>query len=147
MPSDLPTSSSLTAAAFLQDAVCHLSRLHAAERSSILLLEGQTLHHGAAVGLPADYVEAIDGIAIGPEVGTCGSAAHNGTSQVTTDIFEDPRWEAFRPLAEAAGLRACWSVPLVHEGTVLGTFAVYHEQPYEPSPKELELAESYAGVL
>src|SRR5258708_70418 len=42
--------------------------------ASILLLDpdGVHLRHGAAPSLPASYTHAIDGLAIGPDVGSCG---------------------------------------------------------------------------
>ena len=64
------------------------------------------------MGIPAAFMDAIDGIAIGPHVGTCGTAAFRARPMVTKDIREDPKWEPFRPLAADAGLRSCWSVPL-----------------------------------
>lgn len=45
---------------------------------SILLLDddGTHLRHGAAPHLPEAYCAAIDGVAIGPSVGSCGTAAY-----------------------------------------------------------------------
>ena len=102
-----------TAEGFLTEAVEQLARLIGSGYSSILLLEGNHLHHAASKGLPADYVEAVDGLEIGPEVGSCGSAAFTGETQITEDIETDPRWEPLRELALTSGLRSCWSVPLV----------------------------------
>jgi len=46
--------------------------------SSILLLDANAkcLRHGAAPSLPPAYTQAIDGIVIGPSVGSCGTAAY-----------------------------------------------------------------------
>ena len=66
----------------------------------------------APSGIPAAFMDAIDGSAIGPHVGTCGAAAFRARPMVTPDIREDPKWEPFRAPAAAAGLRSCWSVPL-----------------------------------
>ncbi|RYF38050.1 MAG: GAF domain-containing protein, partial [Comamonadaceae bacterium] len=80
---------------------------------SILLLDedGKHLRHGAAPSLPDAYNAAIDGIAIGPAVGSCGTAAHFGHSIYVTDIARDPLWVNFKDLALQHGLRACWSTP------------------------------------
>src|SRR5690348_17171895 len=44
---------------------------------SILLLGADgRLRHGAASSLPPAYVRAVDGAAIGPSAGACGTAAH-----------------------------------------------------------------------
>ena len=49
---------------------------------------------------------------------------------IVADIATDPLWDDYRDLAAAAGLAACWSVPILDsDGAVLGTFAIYHRQP------------------
>jgi len=47
---------------------------------SILLLDedGVHLRHGAAPSLPESYIKAIDGSAIGPRAGSCGTAVYFG---------------------------------------------------------------------
>src|SRR5262245_27946203 len=93
---------------------------------SVHLLEDGCLRHGAAPSLPDAYNQAVDGVAIGPSVGSCGgAAAYTGRSVVVEDIAADPRWAGYHAeLALAYGLRACWSTPIVAAGEeVLGTFA------------------------
>lgn len=114
---------------------------------SILLLEGDRLRHGAAPSLPEGYNRQIDGIAIGPSVGSCGTAAHSGETVVVSDITTDPRWADFKDLAAEYGLRACWSVPiLAADGTVLGTFAQYHRKPKAPDEYESQLIRGAAHL-
>ena len=117
--------------------------------ASILLLdeEGKRLRHGAAPSLPAAYNEAIDGIEIGPGVGSCGTAAHFGHAIVVTDIENDPLWADFRDLALQHGLRACWSTPFhAKDGSVLGTLALYYRQPRGPSENDRETVKLLAGT-
>ena len=107
---------------------------------SILLLDDQQLWHGAAPSLPVAYQQAINGTEIGPQVGSCGTAAFRQEPVIVTDIATDPLWDNYRDLALAHGLRACWSVPIVSRtGQVLGTFAQYHQAPYHPSAQDEEL--------
>lgn len=112
--------------------------------TSILLIDddGKHLVHGAAPSLPADYCTAIDGIAIGPAVGSCGTAAYVGHSIFVTDIDKDPLWADFRDLAGEAGLRACWSTPIHKDGRLLGTFAIYHRTPRAPNAEEMRAVHS-----
>src|SRR3982751_6485407 len=77
--------------------------------TSILLLDGTILRHGAAPNLPRAYREAIDGSEIGPKAGSCGTAAFLGRPVYVSDIANDSLWEDYRELAFANGLRACWS--------------------------------------
>ena len=111
---------------------------------SILLLDanGKTLHHGAAPNLSEDFVRAIDGMAIGPTAGSCGTAAYRGKSVVVTDIAADPLWADYRELALSHGLRACWSAPFFSgDGEVLGTFAMYYREPRSPNSRDLQVIE------
>jgi serine phosphatase RsbU (regulator of sigma subunit)/anti-sigma regulatory factor (Ser/Thr protein kinase) len=112
--------------------------------ASILLLDesGRHLRHCAAPSLPAFYNRAIDGEEIGPTVGSCGTAAYRRRQVIVEDIETDPLWTDYRDLALSAGLRACWSTPIIGVGgRVLGTFAMYHPTPHRPSPGELALSD------
>ena len=111
---------------------------------SILLVspDGRTLRHGAAPGLPQSYTEAIDGGLIGPQSGSCGTAAYRREAVIVSDIATDPLWGEYRHLALEHGLRACWSTPIfstTHE--VMGTFALYSRKPGVPTPEQRNLIE------
>jgi signal transduction histidine kinase/GAF domain-containing protein len=106
---------------------------------SILLLDDEQKHlrHGAAPSLPAEYVRAIDGVEIGPSAGSCGSAAALGAEVVVEDIATHPAWAAYRDLALALGLVACWSTPIfAPDRSVLGTFAMYYRTKRGPTAVE-----------
>src|SRR5512144_19029 len=110
--------------------------------ASVLLMDesGQRLLHGAAPSLPSDYNAAIHGLQIGPSVGSCGTAAYRKSQVIVEDIERDPLWADFKDLALAAGLRACWSTPIVGVGgRLLGTFAMYYPTPSRPSASDLAL--------
>ncbi len=117
---------------------------------SILLCNEGRLHHGAAPHLPLAYTQAINGVAIGEGIGSCGTAAFRGQSVIVSDIANDVLWQDFKELALAHNLRACWSVPIMtSEHRVLGTFAVYHHETYTPTEKNLfivAVAANIAGI-
>ncbi len=111
-------------------------------RGSVLLMgqDGITLHHGAAPNLPVDYCRRIDGSRIGPQAGSCGTAAYRREQVIVSDIATDPLWENYRQVALPFGLRACWSTPIIDEDDqVLGTFAMYYSEPRVPTERELGL--------
>ena len=111
---------------------------------SILLLDrdGEHLRHGAAPSLAKEYVAAVDGVRIGPKVGSCGTAAFRREAVVVRDILGDPLWEDYRSLTEPHGYRSCWSTPVMsHQGNVLGVFAMYSKTVREPNDTELRLVE------
>ena len=110
--------------------------------ASILLLDrdGRHLRHGAAPSLPSAYNAAIDGLEMGPEEGSCGTAAFQGKTVAVYDIENDPLWANYKDLALAHGLRACWSTPIRGvEGRVLGTFANYYRVVRDPGPADVAL--------
>ena len=111
---------------------------------SVLLLsaDGNHVEHCVAPSLPEHYVKAIDGQPIGPKRGSCGTAMYRGEPVIVTDIFTDPLWEDYRVMAKSAGLRACWSTPILSQrGKVLGSFAMYYAQPQAPTGEEARLTE------
>ena len=127
------------------DAICRLvEELCSGCLCSILLLDSSNkrLWHGAAPSIPKPYSEAIDGFVIGPNVGSCGSAAYRAEQVIVSDIAVDPLWAQYRDLALANGLRACWSTPIFSfENRVLGTFAMYYREPRSPAPQHHDVIE------
>jgi GAF domain-containing protein len=112
--------------------------------ASILLLDPDGIHvrHGGAPDLPEDYVRAVDGLAIGPQAGSCGTAAFTRKPVIVGDIATDPLWNDYRSLALKHDLRACWSTPIFDsERRVLGTFAMYFREPGLPNQRHLRLIE------
>jgi signal transduction histidine kinase len=123
--------------ALILDAICRLVEEQASgSLPSILLVDpsANRLRHGAAPSLPSPYNEAVDGVAIGPSAGSCGTAAYRAEPVIVSDINMDPLWADYRDVALAHGLRACWSTPILSSaGKVLGTFAIYYRDPRSPT--------------
>src|SRR5271166_2977059 len=119
---------------------------------SIFLLDedGLRLRYGVAASLPETYRAATDGICIGPNVGSCGTAAYLRQPVFVSDIASDPRWVTFRDSALQSGLRAAWSIPIMsRDGNVLGTFCMYYREVRQPGPREIQLidyASRIAGI-
>jgi PAS domain S-box-containing protein len=111
---------------------------------SILVLspDGKHVQHGAAPSLPETYVKAVNGSAIGPRNGSCGTAMYLKKPIVVTDVMSDPLWADYRKLAEICGLRACWSTPIVSaQGDVMGSFAMYRQERRGPNAEEQRLTQ------
>ncbi len=108
--------------------------------SFLLLDQEDRLRLGAAPSLPDHYNQAIDGISIGSNAGSCGTAAYCREAVTVTDIANDPLWANYRDLALAYQLKACYSKPILStEGKVLGTFAGYYQGAHAPSKLDQEL--------
>ena len=135
----------------LNDLVHQVEALHPGMICAILLLDKDGLHlrHGAAPSLPDFYNQAVDGLPIGEGMGSCGTAAFRGERVVVEDVQQHPFWpQAFSDLARQAGVQSCWSQPFKDkEGQVLGTFAIYHQQPALPTEHEIYLIDHYANLL
>ncbi|MBZ9611937.1 diguanylate cyclase domain-containing protein [Rheinheimera maricola] len=135
--------------AVLHNLVTQVEQLHPEMLCSILLLDedGTTLRHGAAPSLPDAYNQALDGIAIGVGVGSCGTAASTGETVIVADINSHPYWQPYLALAELAKVKACWSQPVKNaQGKVLGTFAIYHHHIAEPSAELLQKIKTYGNL-
>jgi PAS domain S-box-containing protein len=118
-------------------------------RCSILRLDAEhgVLRHGAAPSLPDEYNEIVDGLPVGPGAGSCGAAAHGGERVVAEDTLTHPNWANYQSLVERFGLRSCWSEPIKSpSGEVLGTLAMYHDEPSTPGPFEIEFIVTNAQV-
>jgi PAS domain S-box-containing protein len=126
--------------ALLEEIVLLVERQGQGMLCSILLLDAEAgrVRHGAAPHLPREFVEGIDGAAIGPREGSCGAAAYQREVVVIDDIGTHPNWVKYRQLALPFGLRACWSTPIFSSlnGDLLGTFAMYYREARRPTAAE-----------
>ena len=126
-----------------------IEKLATACHCTILLLDedGRRLRKGAGPSLPASYMDIIDGLEIGPEVGACGTAAFLNETIIVEDVATDPKFAVAKDLVMSYGLRSCWSVPIRDsKRKVLGTFAMYHRTPATPRDFELRLVEAAAHL-
>ncbi|MEO0869167.1 MAG: GAF domain-containing protein, partial [Cyanobacteria bacterium J06642_11] len=115
---------------------------HRAYCSFLILEDGERLRHGAAPSLPAAYSALIDGIGIGPDVGSCGTAAYCKATVTVTDIATDPLWANFKKIASDFGLGACASTPILGgDGQVLATLAMYQPTAGEYTLHDRQLME------
>lgn len=130
---------------------CFVEKIAPDVVSSILHVDAQGLLHPlGGPSLPDDYSRALDGVSIGPLVGSCGSAAYFGEPVLALDIESDPRWRPFKKRPLELGLRACWSSPIkAKDGRVIGTFAFYFRASRPPSRWHQRIVDScvHLGAL
>jgi diguanylate cyclase (GGDEF)-like protein len=121
------------------ESMCTIMLLDEEHRRRLIIASGPSL--------PQAYLQAANGLEIGPEVGACGTAAYTNETVIVEDIATDPRFAAARDFVLSHGLRSCWSQPIRDpRGSVLGTFATYRRVVSSPRPEELRLAR-VAGQL
>ncbi|AEV32647.1 PAS domain S-box [Owenweeksia hongkongensis DSM 17368] len=116
--------------------------------SILKLTKGNCARHLSAPSIPPAYSQVIDGVSIGPKVGSCGTAMYEGSIIIVEDIATNPLWEDYKEIALKFGLKSCWSVPIKHQnGKVIGSFATYYNAIRKPDSFELELIQRAANVL
>jgi formate hydrogenlyase transcriptional activator len=130
--------------------LCAAIDTHSSGTSFVCLMDqaGNQLLPIAGPHLPSAFARAITPWPIGPNRGSCGTAAFTKKRVVIPDISDDPRWpDDARGLAIAHGVCAAWSEPLISkDGEVLGTFCISHSQARIPNDEDLELIEASGHI-
>ncbi|HEY1025138.1 MAG TPA: PAS domain S-box protein [Sphingobacteriaceae bacterium] len=111
--------------------------------ASILLVdnEGRHLIAGGAAGIPEEFRDAIQGIAIAKNVFPPATAAYRKHTIVDENLASGAVWQrTLSDLAIKYDLQACCSIPLVNKkDIVLGTLTVYYKQYRKPNRAQEEI--------
>ncbi|HET6388441.1 putative bifunctional diguanylate cyclase/phosphodiesterase [Hyphomicrobium sp.] len=100
----------------------------------------------AGPSLPEEFAW-VNGVPIGPNAASCGTAIFRKQAVEVQDIESDPLWEEYRNLALPHGLRACWSSPiLAPDGRVLGAFAFYFRKSRGASDLERLIVDKCVNI-
>ncbi|SDB11415.1 putative bifunctional diguanylate cyclase/phosphodiesterase [Bauldia litoralis] len=112
--------------------------------TSILAVDDEgRLRPLAGPSVPEVFSRSIDGIPIGPNIGSCGTAAYKREPVECHDLETDPLWRNFKEIPLQHGLKACWSSPiLAKDGRAVGSFAFYYREKRGPSAIDLQIVES-----
>ncbi|WP_159473921.1 PAS domain-containing protein [Dyadobacter sp. 3J3] len=117
-------------------------------KCSILQAKNGRLYNWSSPSLPPAYVSDIQGLLIGKNTGSCGSAAFLKKPVIVSDIKNDIRWADYKDLAIKYNLRACWSYPIVNsEGDVIATLGIYYREVKVPVEEELKVIEKSSAIL
>jgi PAS domain S-box-containing protein len=110
--------------------------------------DGKQLLPCAGPRIPDAFTAAITPWPIGPNRGSCGTAAFTKQRVIIPDISNDPRWpDDARDLALSHGFCAGWSEPLISkDGEVLGTFCMSYAEPRIPNSRDLEVIEAAGHI-
>ncbi|CUH50767.1 GAF domain-containing hybrid sensor histidine kinase/response regulator [Shimia marina] len=141
--SDLPVED------LLKSLTDRLDALHDRHAVSVMLKgEGETLIFAAGSRLSSDYIDQINPLPYGPNVGSCGTAAFEKKQVIVDNMLTHPLWADFRHLQPACGYMASWSQPMLSkDNSLLGTFAVYFKEPRAPSEMETDIIESLGNTV
>ena len=139
-------SSSLDLGVILREVLAAVTGLQRAPMGVVMLYDARAavLNAVASIGLPQAFLDHMTGVPAG--VGPCGVAIYQKRPVVIEDVENDPHWAGVLEIARAGGCRAAYSTPLLNaRGDVLGTIAVYFNEPHRPSERDMRLAELYAA--
>lgn len=135
-------------AVILSEYLVGLEALISGLMASILRVSEGRVYNWASPSLPVFYADALNGLAIGPAEGSCGTAAYTGKQVIVSSIEKSKLWKKYAELAKAAGLSACWSTPIFNpQGNVIATFANYYSEVRMPSAIELEIFNRAAVLI
>jgi diguanylate cyclase (GGDEF)-like protein/PAS domain S-box-containing protein len=117
---------------------------------AVMLRRGDRLFAVASPNLPPGFAAHLCDLPMDDSGTSCAAAASGGKMSTVADIAESGMREDLRQAALEHGLRASWSAPIISsEGPVVGTVAVYHRQPGEPTNDQgalLEMAGRLASI-
>jgi PAS domain S-box-containing protein len=116
--------------------------------SLIVLNDDNSIESFVAPRLPAAFSSSINGLKMGPNVGSCGTAMWRKETVIVEDINTHALWKEYKSLALQYGLQSCWSLPIIHtSGKVMGSFAIYYKKPKGPSLTELNTLERIRNII
>jgi PAS domain S-box-containing protein len=108
---------------------------------AVLLLRdgGRRLHYHVTSLLPTPFVEATDGMQVGPFAYAFSRAAQHGETAVFSALHENERWGMLDDVMRAYSLQACWTAPIRGSNNeALGLVALFEVIPVEPNDLQRE---------
>lgn len=107
---------------------------------SLALLDTSETQFIASFGndLPESYHDAVTGMYVSSQIGSCCRAVAERQSVVIEDVRRESQWSRFAAFVTPLGFCSAWSIPIVaSDGKILGTFANYGRTPRRPAPEDL----------
>ncbi|SKB85780.1 PAS domain-containing protein [Dyadobacter psychrophilus] len=125
-----------------------IEQLYPHMKCSIVGIVDGKLSNLSSPSLPASYIKALEGLPIGPDGGSCGTAAYFKEKVIVSDIANDTRWANYAHLALPHKLYSCWSHPILDsDGNVAATFAIYYDHIKTPNEDEVKVIDRAVAIL
>ena len=138
--------------ASILDKLCHLiEAIVPHSLASVMLYDTDAgeLKIQAAPSFPEVALPYFDGLKPGSGMGSCGNAALCRKPVYISDVSHDPRWQELRAAADKFAIGSCWSIPIINNDELLGTFAITSQRQRQPNAfhmRILETASHLAGI-
>jgi len=125
-----------------------IQNIHNGMFCSVMRLKGNQLFNWSTPSLSEQFCAELNGIVVGEQAGSCGTAAYRKEKVIVSDIANDPLWTYGRQACEREGIKACWSFPILDSyNKVMGTFAVYYKKIKMPAREEEYTIERAKNLL
>ena len=145
---EMSTKPDIPLSAILSAYILGIEGLYKGMYCSILGVQDNRLVNWVAPSLPESYITTVHDLAIGDNVGSCGTAAYRKERIIVSDISTDPKWASIRNLALDHNLRACWSQPIINsQGEVMAVLGMYYKQARFPNPDEFMIIDRASALL
>lgn len=122
------------------------AELLGAQRATAQLIDthDQSLRLAATMGFDSAFSNRFQIVRADGST-SCAAALRRQTRIVIEDLAFNPEFAAFAEIAQPLGLRGVMSTPLVaSDGSLIGVFTTYWDQPHRPSDHQMRLLDLYA---
>ena len=110
--------------------------------------DGKTMDTLSAPSIPPGFTASVNGLKIGAEVGSCGTAMFLKENVFVDDISVSPLWKEFKEITLKYHLTSCWSFPITSsQNKVIASFAVYSKEAKLPASEEKRVFERIINIL
>ncbi len=125
-----------------------IEKIHSDNICGLMKVENNKIYNWlSSPKLPPAFIDIIEGEEIGPNRGSCGTAAYLQQTVIAEDISTSPLWASYKQVALSHGLKACWSFPIISGGETIATFVVYNTYIKKPSASEINTLERARNIL
>lgn len=134
----------------IDDAIIQMEKIIPGMTCSVFLVSknGKALSYFSAPSISEEFIEAMDGIEIMDNFGSCPTAAFNNEITITPNIQKDPKWVGLKEFASKENFVSCWSLPIVSsKNQVLATLAIYLKKEILPSKVDLSFFNKIRVIL
>lgn len=134
----------------IDDAIIQMEKIIPGMTCSVFLISknGKALSYFSAPSISEEFIEAMDGIEIMDNFGSCPTAAFNNEITITPNIQKDPKWVGLKEIASKENFISCWSLPIVSsKNQVLATLAIYLKKEILPSKVDLSFFNKIRVIL
>jgi diguanylate cyclase (GGDEF)-like protein len=101
----------------------------------------------SAPSLPADAIQALNGLVPSERAGSCGTSVYSNKPQFVFNTRSDIRWADFHQFIIGFSVGACWSIPIkINDLGSVGSFALSSFKERRPTTFQIQLLETSASI-